>query len=97
METVVSELRVLSVVLLSGGLLMLAGCDTGDLTRTFGLTRDSPDEYTVTTRAPLSMPPGTICDRPSPVRLARRSRLSDSRPRKLWRRSLLLAVNRPAA
>jgi len=36
---------------------MLAGCDTGDLTRTFGLTRDSPDEYTVTTRAPLSMPP----------------------------------------
>ena len=27
------------------------------LTGTFGLTRDAPDEYTVTTRAPLSMPP----------------------------------------
>lgn len=42
-------------VLLAGGLL-LAGC--GDnLTRTFGLTRDAPDEFSVTTRAPLSMPP----------------------------------------
>lgn len=38
-------------------LLLLAGCDTDRLTRTFGLTRDAPDEYTVTTRAPLSMPP----------------------------------------
>ena len=35
----------------------LGGCSTGDLSRTFGLTRDAPDEYTVTTRAPLSMPP----------------------------------------
>ncbi len=38
-------------------LLFLGGCATGDLTRTFGLNRDLPDEYTVTTRAPLSMPP----------------------------------------
>ena len=38
-------------------LVLLGGCATGDLTRTFGLTRDPPDEYTVTTRAPLSMPP----------------------------------------
>jgi hypothetical protein len=38
-------------------LVLLSGCETGDLTRTFGLSRDSPDEYTVTTRAPLSMPP----------------------------------------
>jgi len=36
--------------------LLLAGC-SDSLTRTFGLTRDAPDEYTVTTRAPLSMPP----------------------------------------
>jgi hypothetical protein len=41
---------------LSGGLLLLSGC-SDSLTRTFGLTRDAPDEYTVTTRAPLSMPP----------------------------------------
>lgn len=35
--------------------LLLAGC--GDSARTFGLTRDAPDEFQVTTRAPLSMPP----------------------------------------
>ncbi len=38
-------------------LVVLAGCSTDKLSRTFGLTRDTPDEYTVTTRAPLSMPP----------------------------------------
>jgi hypothetical protein len=35
----------------------LGGCSGDGLARTFGLTRDAPDEYTVTTRAPLSMPP----------------------------------------
>lgn len=46
----------LPAAVLMCSLLALAGC--GDkLTRTFGLTRDAPDEYTVTTRAPLSMPP----------------------------------------
>jgi Protein of unknown function (DUF3035) len=49
--------RVPGAVLLTGSVLLLAGCDTDKLTRTFGLTRDAPDEYTVTTRAPLSMPP----------------------------------------
>jgi Protein of unknown function (DUF3035) len=44
------------VLLMSGGLL-LAGCSGADVNRAFGLERDSPDEYTVTTRAPLSMPP----------------------------------------
>ncbi len=34
-----------------------AGCDTSKMARTFGLTRDAPDEFTVTTQAPLSMPP----------------------------------------
>lgn len=43
--------------LLLGCLIVLAGCDSNNLTRTFGLTRDAPDEFTVTTRAPLSMPP----------------------------------------
>jgi hypothetical protein len=36
---------------------LLAGCSSGDLSRTFGLTHDAPDEFTVTTRAPLSMRP----------------------------------------
>jgi hypothetical protein len=45
--------------------LPLAGC--GDkLTRTFGLTRDAPDEFTVTTRAPLSMPPDYSLRPPRP-------------------------------
>jgi len=36
--------------------LLLAGCSS-DLSRDFGFTRDAPDEFAVTTRAPLSMPP----------------------------------------
>jgi hypothetical protein len=36
-------------------ILALAGCGEG-LTNTLGLTRDAPDEFTVTTRAPLAMP-----------------------------------------
>lgn len=36
---------------------LLSGCGDSSLTRTFGLTRDTPDEFTVVTRAPLSMPP----------------------------------------
>src|SRR4051812_32812671 len=34
----------------------LSGCG-GDTARTFGFTRDAPDEFQVTTRAPLSVPP----------------------------------------
>jgi hypothetical protein len=37
-------------------LLALAGCG-GDTSRTLGFTRDPPDEFQVTTRAPLSVPP----------------------------------------
>ena len=42
-------------VVLAAGLL-LSGC-SDSLTRTFGMTRDAPDEFSVTTRAPLAMPP----------------------------------------
>lgn len=44
-------------LLLTGSALLLAGCESGGLARTFGLTRDAPDEFLVTTRAPLSLPP----------------------------------------
>ncbi|WP_408863044.1 DUF3035 domain-containing protein [Bombella sp. ESL0380] len=37
--------------------LALAGCSGSDVARGFGLQRSLPDEYAVTTRAPLSMPP----------------------------------------
>ncbi len=46
--------------------LALAGCASGELSRTIGLTRDAPDEFTVTTRAPLSMPPDFSLRPPRP-------------------------------
>lgn len=57
MRTIPSNPRLVSPLLLGGTLILLSGCSTDHLARTFGLTRDLPDEYTVTTRAPLSMPP----------------------------------------
>lgn len=53
--------------LFAGGLLLLAlsGCGN-DLSRTFGITRDAPDEFQVTTRAPLSMPPDYTLRPPRP-------------------------------
>lgn len=46
-------------------LLALAGC--GESTsRTLGFTRDAPDEFQVTTRAPLSVPP-RLGDLPTPT------------------------------
>ncbi len=45
--------------------LLLAGCGD-DVTRTFGLQRDAPDEFQVTTRAPLSMPPDFALRAPRP-------------------------------
>jgi len=50
----------------AGALLLVAGCSGGDLSRTFGMTRDAPDEFTVTTRAPLSMPPDFTLRPPQP-------------------------------
>ena len=47
--------------------LVLAGCGGGmDLSRSFGLTRDAPDEFTVTTQVPLSMPPEFTVRPPQP-------------------------------
>lgn len=44
----------------------LAACSGDELTRTFGLSRDAPDEFQVTTRAPLSMPPDFTLRPPRP-------------------------------
>lgn len=38
----------------------LAACSGADVSRAFGLKRPTPDEYTVTTRTPLSMPPSEV-------------------------------------
>src|SRR4051812_26701404 len=48
--------RLLPLAFASLALGLLQGCG-GDTARTFGFTRDAPDEFQVTTRAPLSMPP----------------------------------------
>ncbi len=54
-------------LMLPAAAVLLTGCgDTGSLTRTFGLTRDTPDEFTVVTRAPLSMPPDFSLRPPEP-------------------------------
>ncbi|MFC7475127.1 DUF3035 domain-containing protein [Dankookia sp. GCM10030260] len=48
--------RILPFALVTLALGLLQGCG-GDTARTFGFTRDAPDEFQVTTRAPLSLPP----------------------------------------
>src|SRR3954463_12491137 len=45
---------------------LLSGCSSNQLSRTFGLQRDAPDEFQVTTRAPLSMPPDFSLRAPRP-------------------------------
>lgn len=47
--------------------LPLAGCGgNNDLARDFGFVRNAPDEFTVTTQAPLSMPPDFSLRPPRP-------------------------------
>jgi hypothetical protein len=48
--------RHLPVALAPLALALLSGCGP-DTARSFGFTRDAPDEFQVTTRAPLAMPP----------------------------------------
>ncbi len=56
--------RARSVVLI-GLALPLAGCG-GDVARAFGFARNSPNEFTVTTQAPLVMPPNENLPKPTP-------------------------------
>ncbi len=60
-----THLRVAAAVLMLA-LPLLAGCGGDDVSRTFGLQRDPPDEFQVTTRAPLSMPPDFALRPPRP-------------------------------
>lgn len=55
-----------SGLILAGGL-MLSGCAGNELSRAFGMERIMPDEYTVTTRAPLSMPPSEKMQLPGAI------------------------------
>ena len=66
------------LLLAAGAAVSLAGCDTGNMSRTFGLTRDAPDEFSVTTQAPLSMPDFNLSPRPGRSAAA----ATERRPRK---------------
>jgi hypothetical protein len=55
--------RVITAVALVGG---LTACSGDELTRNFGFERNQPDEFQVTTRAPLSMPPNFDLRPPRP-------------------------------
>jgi hypothetical protein len=49
--------RLAPLFLLGAASVFLSGCENSELSRTLGFTRNPPDEFTVTTQAPLSMPP----------------------------------------
>ena len=53
-------------LLLAGCVISLTGCTGDQLSRNLGLVRDAPDEFTVTTRAPLAMPPNFALPPPRP-------------------------------
>lgn len=56
-----------NALVLGAVLLPLAACGgTEGIARSIGMTRDVPDEFTVTTRAPLSMPPDFSLPKPTP-------------------------------
>ncbi len=59
-------MKAFRLVLVASLGLGLAACSGDELTRNFGLTRDAPDEFQVTTRAPLSMPPDFTLRPPRP-------------------------------
>lgn len=68
--------------------LWLTACG-GDTARTFGFTRDAPDEFQVTTRAPLSMPP-SLGNLPTP-------RPGAQRPQEITTRAQAEATLAPGA
>jgi hypothetical protein len=58
--------RILRLAVAATAVAVLGGCNRGDLQRSFGLTREPPDEFVVSTRAPLSMPPDFTVRPPRP-------------------------------
>ena len=58
--------RLVLLAAFSAAGLMLSACSGEEIERDFGLVRTAPDEFTVSTRAPLSMPPDTSLAHPNP-------------------------------
>lgn len=59
-------MKVFPALILAVPLLALSACGADELSRNFGFSRDAPDEFQVTTRAPLSMPPDLTLRPPRP-------------------------------
>ena len=85
MQTICRHLRFTPVWLLAA--LALSACDGGSVANTLGMNIEAPDEFTVVSRPPLSLPPefnlrrlgalvgwgGAICvSRPFAVRISNR-------------------------
>lgn len=62
--------------------LVLAGCNSGGLQETLGLNREAPDEFTVVSRPPLSVPPEFSLRPPAPGE-APRGMVAEDRARSL--------------
>ena len=75
--------------------LALAGCGDG-FTSTIGLTRDAPDEFTVTTRAPLEIPNDVSLPPPQPG-AARPQEISERRQAEEAMVPALALADRPTA
>jgi hypothetical protein len=58
--------RYTAVLTLAACAAAVTGCNSDKLGRTFGFIHDAPDEFTVTTRAPLAMPTSFALPPPSP-------------------------------
>ena len=64
MKRITLSRPVCATALLLAAAPLLGGCS--DLSRTFGFTHNAPDEFSVTTQAPLSMPPSDALVPPDP-------------------------------
>ena len=84
MRTISVHPRLVRSLLLGCTLILLAGCNGDKIARTFGLTRDAPDEFTVTTRAPLSMPPDYNLRPPRPGAPRPQEQSERQQARKRW-------------
>ena len=58
--------RCIPVLMLAAGAAVLAGCSSEKWGRSLGFIHDPPDEFAVTTRAPLAMPPSFTLPEPRP-------------------------------
>lgn len=64
MITMTSFSKILCIGIISASIIPLSGC--GNVRNTLGLTKESPDEFAVITRAPLELPPSFTLPAPVP-------------------------------